>query len=652
MGALLIAIALLVLPGASARAQTAVCGNGIVEAGEQCDDGNTLDGDCCSSTCQNEPSGQPCPDDGNVCTDDVCDASGACTHPDNTAPCDDGLFCDGLEVCAGGICTHGGDPCAAGPECARTCNEAAANCFDPAGTACTSDGNPCTDDQCDGAGMCIHASNSAPCDDGVFCNGPDLCAGGLCTHSGDPCTGGPECARTCNEAAANCFDPAGTACTSDVNPCTLDQCDGSGGCAHPAGNAGALCRPAAGPCDLAESCTGTSATCPPDVGQPDTAPCDDGLFCTVNDVCNAGVCHGEARDCSDAGDQCNTGTCDGVGNACVATPRPNGATCNDGNPCTRNDTCQGGTCGGDPVVCVALDGCHLAGTCDSLTGTCSNPTKPDNVSCDDGDACSGADSCQGGVCRGFALPGCCRNDGECDDGFACTEDRCVDRACVHLGHDERCAPTPECVQAACTPATGADASGCVSRAADEAAFCTEDGDPCTTDACRAGTCTHQPDGSGPTCPMLAAPFQTALYTLTLARSLQSAVLSAASLGCPVVPACELAPGRERDRMVALLGAARMDLEAALVTVAGRAPGPSASDVTVRARLALGLIAGTPGELRSFLATLAQAQAQHVVVRPFARARRVDVQRVLGGTRKLARQLRRLVARRGTFVPAP
>ena len=32
---------------------TPVCGNGIVESGEQCDDGNTQDGDGCSSTCQN-----------------------------------------------------------------------------------------------------------------------------------------------------------------------------------------------------------------------------------------------------------------------------------------------------------------------------------------------------------------------------------------------------------------------------------------------------------------------------------------------------------------------------------------------------------------------------------------------------------------------
>jgi len=30
------------------------CGNGTVETGEQCDDGNTVDGDGCSSTCQNE----------------------------------------------------------------------------------------------------------------------------------------------------------------------------------------------------------------------------------------------------------------------------------------------------------------------------------------------------------------------------------------------------------------------------------------------------------------------------------------------------------------------------------------------------------------------------------------------------------------------
>ena len=33
------------------------CGNGYLEAGEQCDDGNLIDGDNCTSTCQGEPNG-------------------------------------------------------------------------------------------------------------------------------------------------------------------------------------------------------------------------------------------------------------------------------------------------------------------------------------------------------------------------------------------------------------------------------------------------------------------------------------------------------------------------------------------------------------------------------------------------------------------
>ncbi|PKN24744.1 MAG: hypothetical protein CVU65_10915 [Deltaproteobacteria bacterium HGW-Deltaproteobacteria-22] len=33
---------------------TATCGDGVVDAGEQCDDGNTVDGDNCSSICMHE----------------------------------------------------------------------------------------------------------------------------------------------------------------------------------------------------------------------------------------------------------------------------------------------------------------------------------------------------------------------------------------------------------------------------------------------------------------------------------------------------------------------------------------------------------------------------------------------------------------------
>lgn len=40
--------------GAPASAATFLCGNSITEIGETCDDGNTIDGDGCSSTCQKE----------------------------------------------------------------------------------------------------------------------------------------------------------------------------------------------------------------------------------------------------------------------------------------------------------------------------------------------------------------------------------------------------------------------------------------------------------------------------------------------------------------------------------------------------------------------------------------------------------------------
>ncbi len=64
-----------------------LCGNGILEFGEQCDDGNTISGDGCSATCQTEAvpavcgngvveAGEEC-DDGNLISGDGCSA--ACT---------------------------------------------------------------------------------------------------------------------------------------------------------------------------------------------------------------------------------------------------------------------------------------------------------------------------------------------------------------------------------------------------------------------------------------------------------------------------------------------------------------------------------------------------------------------------------------------
>jgi len=61
------------------------CGNGIVTAGEECDDGNTAAGDCCAPDCYFETAGSPC-DDGNPCTaPDTCN-TGACSGAETPAP--------------------------------------------------------------------------------------------------------------------------------------------------------------------------------------------------------------------------------------------------------------------------------------------------------------------------------------------------------------------------------------------------------------------------------------------------------------------------------------------------------------------------------------------------------------------------------------
>ena len=121
----------------------AQCGNDIIDSGEECDDGNTLNGDCCDASCNFEYFGTPC---GNPSYTE-------CTNPD---------------ICTGdGYCS---------PQ------------HFPGGTPCTDDSNICTDDECSGSGICFHINNTFLCDDGLYCNGTDSCSDGTCSvHTGDPC---------------------------------------------------------------------------------------------------------------------------------------------------------------------------------------------------------------------------------------------------------------------------------------------------------------------------------------------------------------------------------------------------------------------------------------------------------------------------------
>jgi cysteine-rich repeat protein len=68
------------------------CGNDVVEAGETCDDGNTVDGDCCSASCSYEGLGSSCADS-NLCNGpETCDGTGIC-QPGTPPECNDNDLC-------------------------------------------------------------------------------------------------------------------------------------------------------------------------------------------------------------------------------------------------------------------------------------------------------------------------------------------------------------------------------------------------------------------------------------------------------------------------------------------------------------------------------------------------------------------------------
>src|SRR5207248_605112 len=115
--------------------------------------------------------------------------------------------------------------------------------------------------------------------------------------------------------------PAGTACPDDGNVCTLDQCDGDHtSCVHPAGHAGTVCRSAAGACDVAAACTGTSPYCPTNslkaagtVCRPAAGACDVEETCTgTSAYCPANTFKTHSTVCRPAAGVCDvTETCTG-----------------------------------------------------------------------------------------------------------------------------------------------------------------------------------------------------------------------------------------------------------------------------------------------------------------------------------------------------
>ena len=168
-----------------------VCGNGVLEGFETCDDDNDTDGDGCSASCQIEPGwtcmGEPSTcamipcfgaADGDACMDAGMD--GTCRGPDGGRTCCTGCW-DGV-ICDVGDTT---DACGASGAMCAMCDDA----------------NECTTDACD-AGAC----DATPVAAGTACSAGVCAATAMCVEClvDDDCTSGSICVS--NRCTSGCGD--------------------------------------------------------------------------------------------------------------------------------------------------------------------------------------------------------------------------------------------------------------------------------------------------------------------------------------------------------------------------------------------------------------------------------------------------------------
>jgi len=360
---------------------------------------------------------------GGSCQGGACD--GATARPLGT-PCDDGDPCTATDACDGAGCA--GAP-----------------------VDCSGLDGACQTGACEpGTGACVAAAapDGAPCDDGLACSAGDVCADGHC--AGD--TAGCACIGAPDDAPCD-----------DADPCTVADACAGGACVGAPADCGAFDTPC------------TRAICAPGVGCGSTprltaASCDDHDPCTLGDTCVGGACLGAAADCGGDDPPCGVRVCDAAAGGCVVAPLPDGAACDDADPCTAGDTCGGGACGGATDLCGACQGLALGDGC-----TVDDP-------------CAQAGRCQwaGPLLLCVAPPvDCAAWDTPCADGYAR-----VGAACENI--DECAAGTADCpANSGCVDSPGGFACACDSGFLPIGSLCLA---PCTAGYTRADGATEHAAG--------------------------------------------------------------------------------------------------------------------------------------------------------------
>ncbi len=427
-----------------------------------CDDGAFCNGvETCHATLGCQAGSAPNCSDGVACTIDSCnEASDSCDSLTNSAACDDGAFCNGVETC------HATLGCQAG---------SAPNC---------SDGVGCTVDTCNEAGdSCDHATSDAACDDGAFCNGTESCHATLDCQSGTPPTISDSVACTndfCDEANDRIVnDPLDTNCDDGAFCNGAETCDAALGCLQGKGP----------DCDDSISCTTDACNESLDActHTTDDNVCDDGAFCNGLETCSAGGgCQPGTPPTVDDGVGCTDDVCDEMSDAVTHSPR--NALCDDQLFCNGNETCDvaedcvaGTPPAIDDGIACTVDSCNEMN--DQITHLASNEL------CSDGAFCNGDETCS-------ATSGCIAGIAPCTDGVACTTDGCDETSdeCLFAPSDAQCDDGSVCNGAErCDSTLGCQASSPVT--------CTEEDTQCATHVCdeQTGGCLATPLNEGGSC---------------------------------------------------------------------------------------------------------------------------------------------------------